>query len=113
MASGLNHHRNAQDNFNEYLLGRMTLTSTPAEIKVGATILKGRTKLFIINDSSNIVFVSDDPGFTPGLGEPEFFSFSGEVITISLDPNPPDGVQKTFFAALTEGTTSIRILEAK
>ena len=111
MASGLNHHRNFRGAIGTFIIGDISLSTTPVEVKVGSTILERRTQMFIINDSSNLVFLSDKPNFVPGV-DTSIQVFSGEVITIDVDPNPADGNPERFYVALDEGTNTIRVAEA-
>jgi hypothetical protein len=107
---GSNHHRNASPVLSQYVIGNITVSTTPTEIKVGADILAGRTRIYIINDSSNMMYLADRSTFTPGT-TPTFISFSGETITIDLDPNPPDQIPERFWVATDEVTNTIRIAE--
>lgn len=107
---GDKHHRNASPTLSRFVIGNITVSTIPAEIKVGTDILAGRTRIYLINDSSNMIYLSDNSTFTPGVTT-TFICFSGEVITIDLDPNPPDQLPERFWIASDEVTNTVRIAE--
>jgi len=109
--NGYSHHRSAGDFVSNMLVKNITIGTTEIELKVGDSILYGRKLLVAVNDSSSLVYVSYLPTFTVG-GSDCYVIYSGAIVEISLNPNPPDGVDSTrVYAKLEEGETTIKIVE--
>lgn len=112
MSIGHSHHRNVRSAVKEMIGANLTITTTATELKAGVDILKGRTTIFIINDSSKIIEINTNPGLTYGGGN--IVVFSGEVLTFDFEPNPGVGVAPTrLYGIVDEVSTSIRIVEVK
>jgi len=108
MPIGVSHHRQTALVFDESVGGKVTVTTSGVELKVGADVFPRRHSVHIINDSSRMIYVSTKPDFdaaTEGL-----VMFSGEVLAIDVSPNRPEG-PKRFYAKTEEGSTTVRIVE--
>lgn len=108
---GQESHRNAQVTISESVVGNITLTQTPAEVKAGATALKGRIKVFIINDSSELIYLNESPTFT--INDANLSVFSGESFYFDVEPNPESQVPFKMYAIIEEGTNTAKVLEVK
>jgi len=112
MATGHSHHRNMESTVSQTVVGRLDLSTTPVEIKAGTERLFGRTRFFLINDSSYLVYLNENPNFT--MDDVNIIAFSGETIVFDVDPNPnPLSEPFKMYARLEEGTIDVRVLEVK
>lgn len=112
MPIGKSHHRNARSVVNDMVGANLTITTTATEIKSGVEILKGRSEVYVINDSSKIIELNTDPDLVYGTGN--IVVFSGEVIRFEFNPNPGAGVEPTrLYAIVDEVSTTVRIVEVK
>lgn len=88
------------------LNGRVSLSTTPAILKVGASSLAERHTLMVYNDASAVVYV----GFNSDVTSADGFQLSGgKGITFRFDPD--DMVE--VYGVLDEGTTDIVLFEIK
>jgi hypothetical protein len=88
------------------LNGRVTLSSTPAILKIGASQLADRHTLLIHNDASAIIFI----GFNSNVSSTDGYQVSsGTVVTFKFDPTQAI----TMYGVIDEGTASISIMEIK
>lgn len=104
-------HRNASSTVSETVVGRLTLNQTPAEVKAGDTRLAGRSKFFLINDSSDLIYLNTDPNFT--IADANIVAFSGEAIVFDVNSNPEDKDPFVIYAIIEEGTNTCRVLEVR
>ncbi|GEM_PF-4901653 len=111
MAVGHQHHRNSESIINDFLVGQLNLSTTPVEVKVGTTILAGRKLIYIVNDSSNIIFVNKIPSFSASL-ESNITIYSGETVILGIESNPV-GEPTRFYARIEEGSNFIKVIEVK
>lgn len=109
---GDTHHRNSSSTFTDTVIGNLSLSTTPAEVKAGASILSGRKRIYIINDSSNLIYLFNSAVFTPGV-TPAFVCYSGTIVTIDVEPNPADKLPERFWLATDEVAASVKIMEVK
>ncbi len=88
------------------LNGRVTLSSTPAILKIGASQLSERHTLLIHNDASAIIFI----GFNSNVSSTDGYQVSsGTVVTFKFDPTQ----SVTMYGVIDEGTASISLMEIK
>lgn len=108
---GFLNHRNADKAIQEIKIGKIRITDTETELKVGENPLSGRKELIVINDSSTLIYLNDRPEFD--IEEGTIIAYSGEMITFKLNPTPKGGMIKRIYAKLDEGEIDIRIVEVK
>jgi hypothetical protein len=88
------------------LNGRVSLSTTPAILKVGASSLVGRHMLLVSNDASAVVYV----GFNSDVSSADGFQLSSGIgVDFHFDPVVPVEV----YGVLDEGTTDISVIEVK
>jgi hypothetical protein len=86
--------------------GKVSLSSTPAILKIGASSLEGRHALVVCNDASAIVYV----GFNSDVSSDDGIQLSsGGGITFNFDPLELVEV----YGVLDEGTTDISLIEMR
>lgn len=90
------------------LISRITVNPQGVEVKAGATPLVGRHTVYIINDSSALIFIGFDTIPVVGSITP-IVLFSGESIGIRLEAH----TEKRIFAITREYVVPIRIIEVK
>lgn len=113
MAIGNSMHRNAGEFLSRVLTKDLAISTTETEVKYGTDILEERRKIILINDSSFLIYVSHLPTFTIG-GVSCFTVYSGSILEIMVDPNPPDGVDPIrAYVKVEEGSTTIKMVEAR
>ena len=110
MPIGYSHHRAAEAALDEALVALLHVDAAGVEVKAGAEIMPGRRKVYVINDSSKLIYLGTAPGFDPAAGS--FICFSGEVLGFALSPNRKDGPGR-LWAKTDEGTATIRAAEVK
>ena len=85
---------------------RVSLSTTPAILKIGETSLAGRHTLTVYNDASKIVYI----GFNDDVTSDDGIQISSGIgITFNFDPLELVEV----YGVLDEGTTEITIIELK
>lgn len=107
MAIGHPHHRNALPFYSEHVVGKPLVGTTEKEMAAGVTSLKNRKALVIVNDSSGLLYLSNQPTFN--ISEGAIIVFSGEAIQFDFDPE----IETKIFGKTTELTLEIRCLEVK
>jgi hypothetical protein len=86
--------------------GKVSLSTIPAILKIGASSLAGRHTLTVYNDASEIVYI----GFNDDVDSDDGFQISaGAGVTFNFDPAELVEV----YGVLDEGTTSITLIELK
>lgn len=114
MPLGHVHHRNSSNSLVETVFGMLNVGKTPVEVKVGATILAGRKEIYIVNDSSNVIFMSQDETFVVGV-DAAMAIYSGTVFRIIVQVNPAIGNELQRFYVATDDLEGIviQIVEVK
>jgi hypothetical protein len=110
MPLGYSHHRASERSVDGLVIAWITVTAAGVEVKAGSEILAGRRKVYVVNDSSKLIYLGDTPGFDPASGS--LICFSGEAIGFELSPNRVGGPFR-LWAKTDEGTTTIRAAEVK
>lgn len=109
---GHNQHRNAGEFVSTVITGNLAVNTIETEVKLGSTILAERKLVAIINDSSYLIYGSYLPTFTIG-GQHCYTIYSGNILEVYVDPNPPDGIDPAkFYIKVEEGATTVKIVEA-
>lgn len=111
MATGFSHHRKSNLlTFGQGRVGRKTIDTNETLLLSGPEPLDGRHTMYIINDSSSLIYLSTQSSFN--IEDGAIILFSGEVLSFSFDPNPPiDDPPISIYGKVEENTADIRILE--
>lgn len=103
------HHRNASQQFlKNALVKELEVTTTPVEVKVGTDILYGRKRIYVLNDSSNVVYMGGSDDFVVGE-DITMTIYSGQVYFFDVNPNPRPDEAFRLFLAIGDGYTSTTV----
>lgn len=97
----------SHDDFNSWLSTDITLSTSPTNLKVGTNILSGRKALYIINDSSDMIFVGTNADLT--VANSQITVQSGQELSFDFDKDNSIPI----YAVLEEGTNFVKIIEMK
>ncbi|MCX8132230.1 MAG: hypothetical protein N3I35_19315 [Clostridia bacterium] len=87
-------------------IGKVTITTEPTPLRVGAENLPKRRQLWVVNDAATYLYHSTDPEFTIESGK-YIFNVPAEVIVYDLNPNE----DLTVYARTKEYPVTIRVFE--
>lgn len=97
----------ADSDFNSWISKDITLSTVPTSLKVGTDILSGRRALYIINDSSDMIFVGTNADLT--VANSQITVQSGQEFTFNFGKDN----NMLVYAVLEEGTNFVKIIEMK
>lgn len=96
----------SQDGIKDFRSRFVTVGTSPIELLSGPIRLEDAIYLYIVNDSSGLLYVK--VGSAPDLVNGNYLiSFSGQILKFSIDKDVPISI----YGVTDEGTVKVRVIE--